>query len=141
MVAGKIASAATLDGYAATIDGLSGGPPLAHGDQRRREYATALGHDRQRRARLPGKSSNSAINFAGAPVGNGASRRRAHAAGVQFVVLVHFNALPAADVRWYLVGKEGATGINDPGGQGAPEPSTIARKGLLTSSTAIHRTP
>ena len=71
---GCIASAAKLDGYAATIEGLPGGPPLAHWglgevggteirDRKETRHGTYSGTIGYGAAGLPQGSSNAAIDF------------------------------------------------------------------------------
>ena len=82
--------------------------PCARRSETEREYATALTRARSAMA-CPvcrGTAATVRSTSRGHQVGNGASRRRAHAAGVQFVVLVQFNALPEGGTVRHIISKE-----------------------------------
>jgi hypothetical protein len=114
---GSIASAAKLDGYAATIEGLPGGPPLAHwrlgeagGPQirdrkgvRHGTYSGTIGYGA---SGLPQNSSNGAIDFAGTGLGT-----VPHDAGLvlsAFSVSFWFRTptLPSETTVWHILSKD-----------------------------------
>jgi hypothetical protein len=111
---GSIASAAKLDGYATTVEGLPGGPPLAHWrlgeaggteirDRKGVRHGTYSGTIGYGASGLPQNSSNGAIDFAGTGLGT-----VPHDAGLAlsaFSLSFWFtaNGVPAGGNRWALV--------------------------------------
>jgi Concanavalin A-like lectin/glucanases superfamily len=78
---GSIASAAKLEGYAAIVEGLPGGPPLAHWrldeaggteitDRKAARHGTYSGTIGYGASGLPQNSSNGAVNFPGTGSGS-----------------------------------------------------------------------
>ena len=114
---GSIASAAKLDGYAATVEGLPGGPPLAHwrlgeagGPQIRERkgvrhgtYSGAIGYAA---SGLPQNSNNGAIDFAG--TGQGTVPHDAGLALSAFSLSFWFRTptLPSETTSWHILSKD-----------------------------------
>jgi hypothetical protein len=119
---GSIASAAELDGYAAIVDALPGGPPMAHWrlgevagsqirDRKGVRHGTYLGTVGYGAPALPQNSGNGAINFAGTGSGEVPHDAGLLLSGFTLTLWFRLNSLPAEPGIYVLFSKDGSGAV------------------------------